>query len=56
MKQRYLTAHCKVRAVITSDLKDKGHNDVKGFISSVLKMKILDIETSFGASFNPHSD
>lgn len=33
----------KIRAVFTYELKDKGGNTVKGFMGSMIKLKILDI-------------
>ena len=41
----------KVRAILTSDFKDKGHDDVKRFISSVLKLKIFGYWVLFWSKF-----
>ena len=46
----------KFRAILTSDFKDKGHDDVKRFISSVLKLKIFGYWVLFGASSLSHPD
>lgn len=44
----------KVRAVFTLDLKDKEKHYVNGFMSSVIKLKLLDIGNCFRASSQSH--
>ncbi|XP_013594459.1 PREDICTED: uncharacterized protein LOC106302511 [Brassica oleracea var. oleracea] len=46
----------KVRAVLTSEMKEKGMEVVKGFMSKVLKLKVFDGGTCFGASSHAHLD
>lgn len=44
----------KVRAILTSEMKEKGMEAVKGFMSNVLKLKMFDGGTYFGASSHAH--
>ena len=46
----------KVRAVLTPEMKEKGMEAVKGFVSKVLKLKVFDGGTCFGASSHAHLD
>lgn len=44
----------KVRAVLTSEMKEKRMDAVNGFMSKVLKLKMFDGGTCFGASSHAH--
>lgn len=44
----------KVRTVLTSEMKEKGMEAVKGLMSKVLKLKVFDGRTCFEASSHAH--